>query len=217
MSDFATRRQMMVDTQVRPSDVTKYPIIDAMLHVPREVFVPEGLREAAYVGCNLELGGGRALLAPRTLSKMLEALNVTPKDMVLDIGAATGYSAAVLAKLAEAVIALEEDEALAQEAESALSEAGIDNVAVVTGPLAAGAHKHGPYDVILVDGAIEALPEAIEAQLAEHGRIAAVFIVGSVGVVRIGHKIDGAVNWRDAFNASGPMLPGFAVAPSFAL
>lgn len=217
MNDFETRRRMMVDTQVRPSDVTKYPIIDAMLQVPRELFVPESLRAVAYVGGNLALGGGRALLAPRTLSKMLEALNVTPGDLVLDIGVATGYSAAVLAQLAEAVVAVEEDNALAKEAESALSEVGADNVAVVTGPLAQGAAKHGPYDVILLDGAVEILPAGIESQLGEHGRIAALFMDGRLGVVRVGHKVDGAVAWRDAFNASAPLLPGFAAQPVFAL
>lgn len=217
MSDFAIRRRMMVDTQIRPSDVTKYPIIEAMLSVPREVFVPEALREAAYVGENLDLGGGRVLLDPRTLAKMLEALNVTPGDLVLDVGAATGYSAAVLGRLAEAVVALEEDEALAREAESALAEAGADSVAVVTGPLTEGAARHGPYDVILLDGAIEELPQAIADQLAEHGRIAALFHENRLGVVRIGHKVEGAVVWRDSFNADAPVLPGFAATPAFAL
>ena len=216
MSDFATRRRMMVDTQIRPSDVTKYPIIEAMLHVPREMFVPERLREAAYVGENLDLGGGRALLDPRTLAKMLEALNVTPADLVLDVGAGTGYAAAVLARLAEAVVAVEEDPGLAKEAEAALAEAGVDNVAVVTGDLAEGAAKHGPYDAILLGGAVETLPAAITDQLAENGRIAALFQVGRLGVVRVGRKIDGAVMWRDAFNASAPVLPGFAAKAAFA-
>src|SRR6056297_2704105 len=105
MTDFATRRRMMVDTQVRPSDVTKFPIIEAMLTVPREEFVPNSLREAAYMGEHVDLGGGRVLLDPRILAKMLDALAVTPGDLVLDVGTATGYSAAVLAHLAEAVVA----------------------------------------------------------------------------------------------------------------
>ena len=207
----------MVDTQVRPSDVTSYPIIDAMLHVPREVFVPEALRDAAYAGENLALGDGRALLAPRTLAKMLEALDVTPGDLVLEIGAATGYSAAVLARLAEAVVALEEDEALAAEAQVALAEAGADEVAVVNGPLTEGAATLGPFDVILIDGAVETLPAAIAGQLADHGRIAALFQEGRLGTVRVGRKLDGTINWRDAFNAGAPVLPGFAAKPAFAL
>ena len=107
MPDFNARRTMMVDTQVRPSDVTKFPVIDAMLSVPREAFVPNDRREAAYVGENLDLGGGRVLLEPRTLAKMLDALNIQDDEMVLDIGAALGYSSAVISQMAEAVVAVE--------------------------------------------------------------------------------------------------------------
>ena len=112
MTDFAARRTMMVDTQVRPSDVTRFPIIDAMLRVPREAFVPTRLREVAYLGENLDLGGGRVVLAPRTLAKILDALDIEGDDLVLDIGAGHGYSAAVIARLAEAVVGLEDDPAL---------------------------------------------------------------------------------------------------------
>lgn len=216
MTDFATRRRMMVDTQVRPSDVTKFPIIAAMLDVPREEFVPAAMREAAYMGEHVDLGNGRVLLDPRTLAKLLDTLAVTPGDLVLDVGTGTGYSAAILARLAEAVVALEEDEALAREAEAALTQIGADSVAVVTGPLAAGAPKHGPYDVIVVQGAVEELPAALTDQLAENGRIGVLFQQGRLGVVRIGYKIDGNVSWRDAFNASAPVLPGFQKKAAFA-
>lgn len=209
MTDYAARRRNMVDTQVRPSDVTKYPIIAAMLSIPRELFVPNGKREAAYVGENLPLAPRRVMLEPRTLSKMLDALDIGSGETVLDIGTGHGYSAALAASLAEAVIALEEDPDMASEAETALAEQGIDNVAVVTGPLAEGAPHLGPFDVITIQGAIEALPEAIEAQLKEGGRIACIFMEGSLGVVRIGYKIDGAISWRFSFNASAPVLPGF--------
>ena len=113
MSEFATRRVMMVDTQVRPSDVTKFPIIDAMLSVPRETFVPDDKREVAYVGENLALAPGRVVLEARTLAKLLDALDVQPGDLVLDLGCGLGYSTAVIARLAETVVAVEEDEALA--------------------------------------------------------------------------------------------------------
>jgi protein-L-isoaspartate(D-aspartate) O-methyltransferase len=208
---------MMVDTQIRPSDVTKFPIIDAMLTVPRELFVPNGRREAAYVGENLDLGDGRVLLEPRTLAKMLDALNVEPDDLVLDVGCGLGYSSAVLARMAEAVVALEEDEHMASEAEGALAEVGADNAAVVTGALAAGAPQHGPYDAIILQGGVETVPDAICEQLKEGGRIAAVFMEGALGVCRIGHRVDGAMSWRYAFNASAPVLPDFAKSRDFAL
>lgn len=217
MTDFATRRTMMVDTQVRPSDVTKFPIIEAMLTIPREAFVPAGLREAAYVGENLEIASGRVVLDPRTLAKILDAVDISPSDLVLDVGSGLGYSSAVVARLAEAVIAVEEDAALVSEAERALAAHGVDNVVVITGSLAAGAAKHGPYDAILLQGAIETVPETLLAQLKDGGRIAAIFVSGALGTVRVGLKADGVVTWRSLFNASAPVLPGFAAQPAFAL
>ncbi|MBW0158730.1 protein-L-isoaspartate O-methyltransferase family protein [Sedimentimonas flavescens] len=216
MQDFAARRTMMVDTQVRPNDVTKFPIIDAMLNVPREEFVPAARREAAYVGENVEIAPGRVLLEPRNFAKMLDALDIQRTDLILDIGCGLGYSAAVIARMAEAVVALEEGD-LAPQAEATLAQAGADNAAVVAGELAAGSAKHGPYDVIIIEGAVEAVPQAILDQLKEGGRIAALFIEGALGTVRIGHKIDGDVTWRYAFNASAPLLPGFQASKGFML
>lgn len=217
MSDFATRRTMMVDTQVRPSDVTKFPIIDAMLTVPREDFVPAAQREAAYVGENLDLGQGRVLLEPRTLAKMLDALAITPAELVLDIGCAMGYSAAVISHMAEAVVAVEEDEAMATEAQEALVEAGSDNVVVHVGPLAEGAAAHGPYDVVLIQGGVMQVSDALLDQLKDGGRIAALFMDGALGEVRIGYKRGGQVSWRMAFNAAAPVLPGFEREVAFQL
>jgi len=217
MPDYAARRRIMVDTQIRPSDVTKFPIIDAMLFVPREAFVPADLREAAYVGENVDLGPGRVVLEPRTLAKMLDALNVTQDDMVLDIGAGPGYSSAVTARMAEAVVALEEDPDLAREAQAALTELGVDNVIVQTGPLTDGAAEHGPYDVIMLQGAVEDLPVTITDQLKDGGRMAVLFQEGRLGVVRIGYKSDGTISWRFSFNAGAPVLPGFGRVASFSL
>ncbi len=217
MSDFATRRVMMVDTQVRPSDVTKFPIIEAMLTVPREAFVPQTRREAAYVGENLDIAPGRVVLEPRTLAKMLDALDVQPTELVLDLGCGLGYSTAVIARLADAVVAVEEDEALAAEAQRALSDEGVDNAAIVLGSLAAGDARHAPFDVITIQGGVEVVPETLLAQLKEGGRIGAVFMEGALGTVRIGYKIDGKVSWRPAFNAAAPVLPGFAAARGFVL
>jgi len=217
MVDYATRRTMMVDTQVRPSDVTKFPIIDAMLTVPRERFVPAPLRQTAYMGENLPLGPGRVMLEPRTLAKLLDALDPQPDDLLLDLGTGLGYSAAVAARLAQAVVAVEDDAGMAAEAEALLIEAEVDNVAVVAAPLVEGAPQLGPFDVILIQGAVETLPQAILDQIKEGGRIGCVFMEGDLGLARIGHKIDGAVSWRYAFNAAAPVLPGFARAEEFAL
>ncbi len=199
----------MVDTQVRPSDVTKFPIIDAMLTVPREDFVPSAQREAAYMGENLDLGQGRVLLEPRTLAKMLDALAISNIELVLDLGCAMGYSAAVIAHMAEAVVAVEEDEAMAREAQEALVAAGADNAVVHQGPLGDGAAKHGPYDVIIIQGGVQQVPSALTDQLKEGGRIACLFMDGALGEVRLGHKRDGIVSWRMVFNASAPVIRGF--------
>ncbi|MFX0546484.1 protein-L-isoaspartate O-methyltransferase family protein [Roseovarius sp. S1116L3] len=217
MTDYATRRTMMVDTQVRPADVTKFPIIDAMLSVPREAFVPRAMREAAYVGENVDLGGGRVVLEPRTLAKMLDALDIRRDELVLDVGSALGYSSAVISRMAEAVVALEEEETLGGEAQAMLLEHGVDNVITHAAPLAGGAPEHGPYDVIIVEGAVEHLPEALTDQLKEGGRIACMFVEGALGAVRIGYKLNGTMNWRFAFNAGAPVLPGFERHAAFTL
>ncbi|MEZ5752464.1 MAG: protein-L-isoaspartate O-methyltransferase [Paracoccaceae bacterium] len=217
MPDFAARRTMMVDNQVRPSDVTKLPIIESMLTIPRERFVPGTLVEAAYIGENLPIAPGRVLLEPRTLAKMLDVLDLRPNDLVLDIGCATGYSTAVIARMAEAVVALECDDSLAEDAESTLEQVGVANVAVEHGALAEGASAHGPYDAVILQGAIETLPAAIAAQIKDGGRIVAIFSLGALNVVRLGVKRGDMIHWRDIFNASAPVLPGFAAAHSFAL
>ena len=207
----------MVDTQIRPSDVTKYPIIEAMLNVPREDFVPNALRGAAYADASVDLDGGRTVLEPRTFAKMLDGLDIENDEMVLDLGCGLGYSAAVIARMSDFVIALEPSEALAAEAEERLSDAGVDNVAVIAGELTNGAPKHGPYDVIILEGGVEQVPDALLDQLKDGGRIAAIFIDGRAGSVRIGHKHNGHVDWRLAFNASAPLLTGFDVETEFAL
>lgn len=218
MPDFAALRRNMVDTQVRPSDVTEFPIIDALLRVPRERFVPAGLEGAAYLGENLPVGEGRVMFEPRTLAKLLDALDLTPRDLVLLIGSGTGYTAAVLARLVAAVVAVEEDEAMATESEAALAETGSDAVIVERGALAAGAPRHGPYDAVLIEGGVERVPDAIAAQLREDGRIGALFMDGQHGEARIGRVgPHGRIDWRAAFNAGAPVLSGFATEPVFRL
>lgn len=216
MSDFASRRMMMVDTQVRPSDVTKFPIIEAMLHVPREVYVPSQQREAAYIGVNIPIAPARVILEARTMGKLLDALDIQPSELILDIGCGLGYSAALLARLAETVVAVEDDEALSSQAQAQLAAEGVDNAVVVQAALAAGAPKHAPFDVIILEGGIEVLPDAIADQLKEGGRIGAIFMEGGLGIVKVGIKTDGQINWRFAFNATAPVLPGFAHKAAFA-
>ncbi len=207
----------MVDTQVRPSDVTSFRILDAMLSVPRELFVPSEQMDAAYAGVNVPLGRRRVVLAPRTMSKLLQAADIQPDELVLDVGAGLGYSSALAARMAEAVIALEEDADLAGEAERALSEASADNVAVTSGALVDGAPRHGPYDVVLIEGAVQEIPDALVDQLKEGGRIVAIFLEDALGTARVGYKDAQGVSWRFAFNATAPVLPGFEKRREFAL
>ncbi len=217
MTASQTLRTNMVDTQVRPSDVTKFPIISAMLDVPREAFVPLGAQSVAYMEAPVPLGTGREMLAARTFAKMLDALDIRRTDQVLVIGGGLGYSAAVLGRMAESVVMVEEDATLAADAEAALAQHGIDNAVVLEGPLAEGAPRAAPFDVILIEGAVEVVPDPLVAQLCEGGRIAAIFADRNNGDVRLGTSIEGRVSWRFAFNATGPVLPGFSRHGGFVL
>ena len=211
------RRRIMVDTQIRPSDVTKFPIIDSFLSVPREKFVPDGKREAAYIGENLQIGQSRVILDPRTLAKLLEALDVQKDELVLDIGTGLGYSSAVISLIAEVVIAVEEDSSLASEAEEILSEIGADNVVVQVSKLIDGAPEHGPYDVVILQGGVEEIPSSILKQLKNGGRVGAIFIEEGLGTAKIGFKLHDKINWRYSFNAAAPILTGFFKQKDFAL
>lgn len=217
MADFATRRTTMVDTQIRPSDVTKFPIIDAMLKVRRENFVPASKAEAAYADTIIDLGEGRFLLDGRTFAQMLDALDIQATDLVLDLGCGFGYSSAVLGHMAEAVVAIEETEDMAKEAETALTAEGLLNVAVFQGPLIEGAAKQAPFDVIILQGSVQFVPDALVDQLADGGRIAAIWDQQGQGQIKVGYKIDGAITWRFATNAGAPVLPGLRKDNVFAL
>ena len=217
MTDYKTRRKIMVDTQIRPSDVTKFPIIDAFLFVPREKFVPDGKREAAYIGENFQIGQSRVILEPRTLAKLLEALDINNDELVLDIGTGLGYSSAVISLVAEVVIAVEDDSSLASEAEEILSEIGADNVVVEINKLEEGAPEHGPYDVIIIQGGVEEIPGSILKQLKNGGRVGAIFIEKGLSTAKIGFKLNDKINWRYSFNAAAPVLPGFFKQKDFAL
>ena len=216
MTDFATVREAMVDGQVRPSDVTLYPVIEAMLTVPREEYVPEALREVAYIGDHLPLAEQRVVLDARVMAKMLETLAIQPNELVLDIGAGLGLSSALIAHLSEAVIALESDAALAKEAEANLASHSVDNAIVEIGPLTEGAPKHGPYDVIIVEGGVGEVPQAIIDQLKTGGRMVAIMMDGALGRCMLGRKTESGVDWRWSFDAAAPVLPGFEKRTIFA-
>ena len=215
MTNFLQSRIAMVDCQVRPSDVTRYTVIDAMLTVPREDFVPQQFRNVAYAGEHINLRGGRVILDPRITGKMLDALALTQDDLVLDVGCGLGYVAALAGQMAEVVIALESDEDMARQAQENLSGVEADNVVVHTGELTQGADKHGAYDAIIVEGGVETVPDALLAQLKEDGRIAAIFMDGNVGQCRLGRMSGGRVTWRRAFDATAPVLDGFAREKAF--
>jgi protein-L-isoaspartate(D-aspartate) O-methyltransferase len=217
MVDFAQARRTMVDSQVRPSDVTDLKLIAAMLDVPREQFVPAARRAIAYLDMDVPVGGegARALLKPMVLAKLIQAAGIREGDRVLDVGCATGYSAAVLARLAAAVVALEEDTALARTAGETLAASGVSNVSVVSGPLHAGFAQDAPYDVIVIEGASEVVPAALLAQLKDGGRLVAVIGSGPMGKATIYRAAGGGATGQTLFDASAPLLPGFAKPAAF--
>lgn len=215
MIDFTAARTAMVDCQVRPSDVTLYPVIEAMLSIPREEYVPQNLRTVAYAADHLDIGEGRFVLDSRVMAKMLDALAIQPDELVLDIGCGLGYSTALIAHLAEMVIAVEADESMATEAGRILVEHSADNALVQNAPLADGAKQHGPYDVIVIEGGVEVLPDTILDQLKTGGRVGMIRMQGALGQCVIGHKTENGIDWRRAFDAAAPVLGGFNALSEF--
>ncbi len=215
MVDTALQRFNMVESQVRPSDVVDRRIPVAMRAVARELFVPEAQRAIAYMDDTIRLDGARALLAPRVLAKMIQHLELGDEDLVLDIGCATGYSTAVLAHIAQTVVGLEVDDRLAQQAAAAIEAAEIDNAVIVTGLLAAGYQAEGPYDAILVNGAVHDLAPQLLDQLKDGGRLVAVHIEEGYGRVKQWRRFDAHFDARTVFDAAADVLPGFERAPVF--
>ncbi|WFP60427.1 MULTISPECIES: protein-L-isoaspartate O-methyltransferase [unclassified Mesorhizobium] len=214
-ADFSERRVRMVDGQIRTTDVTSAPLIEAMLSVPREVFVSASQRDLAYIDEDIRIsdgvngGSARYLMEPSPLAKLLQLAEISDSDSVLDVGCGTGYSAALLSRIAKSVVALESDPALAEAAKSTLSILGCQNVTVVTGPLPQGHAAKAPYDAIFVGGSVEEVPAALLDQLAEDGRLVVVEGRGNSGVARLFFKAGGVVTGRRAFNAAIKPLPGF--------
>jgi protein-L-isoaspartate(D-aspartate) O-methyltransferase len=216
MTDTTQQRINMVDSQVRPSDVTDRRIIKAMLELPREAFVPAALQAMAYMDGPLPVtapggaGPARRLLAPRTLAKLVQLAELEPDSAVLDVGCGTGYSTALLAKIAGRVVALESDPALAERASKLLREFGLDNAKVVQGNLAAGVPDEAPFDAILLNGAVPEVPQALLEQLKDGGRLLAVVAPGSYGRAFVWLRTGPSYASRAAFDAAADPLPGFA-------
>ena len=214
MADFAAARRHMVDGQVRTADVTDLRIISAMSEIPREQFVPTGSAALAYLDQDLSVGGSRRLLKPMVFAKLIHAADIAGTDRILDVGCVTGYGAAVLARVASQVVALEQDAGLAQSARAVLGTQS--NVSVAMGPLIGGWPQGAPYDVVVLEGATEIVPHAFLRQLKEGGRLVCVLGGGPGAKAMLYYRSGEELGGRPIFDASAAVLPGFAKAPVFA-
>jgi protein-L-isoaspartate(D-aspartate) O-methyltransferase len=212
-SNFAAARQFMVDGQIRTNKVTDEALIDALTHLPREMFVPAAQRARAYVDDDLPLGNGRYLMEPMVLARLVQALRLGAGAKVLVVAAGTGYGAALAARLGAQVTALEADANLLEFARKALGT--VANIECVAGALADGHAARAPYDAILIEGAVEQVPSALAQQLAEGGRLATVQNQGGVGRAMLFTKTAGGLSSRVLFDANVHMLPGFATPRGF--
>jgi len=224
MTDFAEARRMMVEGQVRTCDVTDLRVLAAMRDVPRERFVPADRQAVAYLDRDIEVPrqtkpgtgkGPRCLLKPAVLAKLIQSAQVDESSRVLDVGCATGYSSAVLSRLASDVVALEEDRELAALANETLAALGCRNVTVVTGALARGAPAYAPFDVILLNGSTETVPEELIRQLKDGGRLACVLGHSPMGKATVYRSASGHATGQPVFDAAAPLLPGFAKPAEF--
>ncbi|MGQ7794355.1 protein-L-isoaspartate O-methyltransferase family protein [Faunimonas sp. B44] len=220
MTDFAILRQRMVDNQIRPSEVTDPGVVRAFLALPRERFVPPSQKPFAYADRDLPVASGpegdRCMMAPVQLARLVQALDIRSADVALVVGCMTGYSAAILARLAASVVAIDEDETLVRDADERLRALGVDNVAVVQASLTEGYPDEGPYDVILMDGSVEVRPERILDQLNKGGRLTVVEradrISRAILYERTAHD---EIGHRPLFECWAPGLPGFRRKPAF--
>jgi protein-L-isoaspartate(D-aspartate) O-methyltransferase len=216
--DFEQLRRNMVDSQIRTNDVTDLRLLDAILSVPRELFVPENRQELAYTDEDVEItatGNKRYVMKPVPLARLIQLADVRPGDVVLEVGCGTAYASAIMSRVAKTVIALDDNAEIGELAKNALEAAGCGNVVTVTGPIANGFAVNAPYDVVFVNGAVDEVPAALFGQLKEDGRLVAVEGNGNAGVAKLYMKHDGHVAGRKVFNASVKPLPGLRKEPGF--
>jgi protein-L-isoaspartate(D-aspartate) O-methyltransferase len=216
--NYAQSRMNMIENQVRANHVSDSKILDAMAQVPREIFVPMALKNVAYIDSNIEVAQGRFIMAPMVLAQILEFAHIQPSDIVLEIGCATGYSSAVISNLASTVVALEQDEELANLATQTLYDMGADNAVVVSSPHALGYNKQAPYDVIILNGCVDEIPESIKDQLSDDGRLLA--CVGGnalMGQVVLYTKKAENLSKRVLMEAALKPLAGFENSDNFSL
>ncbi len=221
MTDYKVQRAIMIESQLRPNRVTNPRLLQAFHRTPRELFVPPSQRPLAYMDAALRVeaarkgGAARYLLAPMVLARLIQIAAVKETDRVLDVAPATGYSTAILARLAREVVALEHDAGLAAIARDALAAEGLENVKQVTGEFAEGSPDDAPFDVILVNGRVEEAPEKLLGQLAEGGRLVAIVGGETASEARLFTKIGGSVQSVADLDAGAPLLPGFEKKPQF--
>ncbi|WP_417317618.1 protein-L-isoaspartate O-methyltransferase family protein [Emcibacter sp.] len=215
MTNSAQARSSMIEGQLRPNNINDERVIEAISSVNREKFVPKAFAGVAYVDEDIRVADGRYLMEPMVFARLLSEAHVRPTDLVLDIACGTGYSSAVLGRLAEAVVALEENEELVSAATATLAEEACDNVAVVKGDITAGLAKQGPYDLIFINGMVDEVPEALLEQLSEEGRLVCVLNVGGVGKASLITYKDKVRGVRTLFDAAIPPLAAFTSKAAF--
>lgn len=216
-TDYARARVNMVENQLRPNRIEDRTLIEAMLDVPRERFVPKPLRGVAYADEDLQLPGGGHLIEPLVLARLIEAARIRPQDVVLVLGCSTGYAGVVLARLAATVILLQPDAAAIAQTESLLEELAVDNVVVAAGADPSAGHpSQAPFDVILLVGSVEAVPPALLEQIGEGGRLVAVIDDGRIGKGTVFIRLHGVIGSQVMFDAQIPRLPGLPQRVEFA-
>ncbi|WP_430415915.1 protein-L-isoaspartate O-methyltransferase family protein [Parasphingorhabdus sp.] len=211
--NFKEMRKAMVVSQLRTTEVSDPRVIAAMSHVAREDFVPAANRAIAYADRGVKIGDGRALNSPLATGRLINVAEPRKEDDVLLIGAATGYTAALLSQLAGNVVALEQSSKLATLAAKNLS--ALDNVTVEKGPHAEGVPAHAPYSLIIIDGEVEQVPDLLSAQLADGGRIVAAVVDGGIARLALGRKAGDIVGYQYFADCGGCALPGFEKAKGF--